>query len=264
MPLSSSESAIKLQRRYHLMIEGDHLGDQLLMLSSFIGEENPEAKRCFERMCAIDYVDHTSQVTLRQLMALVFLALHDRNNRSDDLNNPIEKLVQVFTEIQQAHTEEPLKPELIFNKLIKKLAGTHLDFIDNPIEVSELENKITEFEGKKELGLTCRLFHQAYHVPRIANKLLLETMHGNQEKIENLFAASPMSIRHIAARTNNSGPIEEYVTDFSGRKPQNCSPFMYALWAMDAHMLKMMLESLQKAFNEARVKSEERATEEIK
>lgn len=66
-------------------------------------------------------------------------------------------------------------------------------------------------------------------------------------------------------RLNLAGTlIEEYVTDFSGRKPENCSPFMYALWAMDAHMLKMMLESLQKAFNKALEKSEEGATGEIR
>ncbi len=87
---------------------------------------------------------------------------------------------------------------------------------------------------------------------------------GQEDDVKGLLDANLLNIRYVVMRTNTSDHIEDHVYDLSGRRFQNCSPFMYALWAMDAYMLEMILKSLQEAFHKARAKAEQGRTDEIK
>ncbi len=70
------------------------------------------------------------------------------------------------------------------------------------------------------------------HVEKVGNLLHLVT-EGEQESAENLIFKNPELLLMSGS-----------VTDLSGRTFQKITPFQYALWAMDWHMIKMILRYL--------------------
>ena len=86
------------------------------------------------------------------------------------------------------------------------------------------------------------MFRDATQGPRIAAIAVLETAHGNQTKIEQLFAISPAHILYAITKSD--------VEDYSHRKfegENKISPFMLALYYDDYHMYPTIVEAVNKA-----------------
>jgi hypothetical protein len=86
---SVSESAAQLRAHYNDNIVGDNLERFIKDISTWLTEvpgnslQTMAAKRCFPRLMAVDYTftDPTSGVSMRQLLALAWIAIHDENKR---------------------------------------------------------------------------------------------------------------------------------------------------------------------------------------
>jgi hypothetical protein len=98
----------------------------------------------------------------------------------------------------------------------------------------ELICKINDFlksnqKAQSSLVLTASLFHRIVQVERLAALLLLDVARGKQDEAEIILQYYPeLLFKKCEA------------TDFSGRIFTNISPWQYAAWAYDMHMLKMM------------------------
>ncbi|CAM3033167.1 SidC homolog [Legionella steigerwaltii] len=113
------------------------------------------------------------------------------------------------------------------------------------LRIPELTNTILFFARRKQpesvvsqLGSVSRLFYSLTNPQRITEKLLVHTAHGCEERVKKLFELTPFSHIHYLAERGD-------VTDYSGREFFHISAFQYALWAMDIHMLNLMLDCLQ-------------------
>ncbi len=114
-----------------------------------------------------------------------------------------------------------------------KKTGLH----DLPQVITEhvIGDYLTE-EDKSALALTSKEtqgFFQPKRMQMIANKLLLQIMHGEQEKAEKILKRRPELLEMTGT-----------ATDYSGRT-FNTTAFRYALWALDTrYMCNMMLDCL--------------------
>lgn len=141
---SVSDSAKKLFNRYGQMIERDHLKNIQQMIRDYVdqlsdnSEKNKAAKRCIGRIANHSFTDPDSGLTTQQLMALVFLALHDAGQRVGTLSDAREQFVEGLYEIQRGYNlsetgfdngmpDKPICAGGTFNKLIEKLEGVHPD-----------------------------------------------------------------------------------------------------------------------------------------
>jgi hypothetical protein len=157
---SISESAARLLIRYSQQIKGSGLEDTIDQLNDFIvrlpddSEKNKATKRCFNSITAFDYlfIDPASEVSLRQLLALTFLAIRDENNRDGNLQDAENQLIEGLYEIQRGYNlletgqdqggeDVPICPAGAFNKLIEKLQGIHVD-----CEVRFMTSKTVSFK----------------------------------------------------------------------------------------------------------------------
>ena len=143
-----SESAIRLATRYGSMIEAPGLENtikrlraQVLSLPDDESGKNRVAKRCIERITEVDYIytDDKSGITTRQLLALIFLAISDNDQRIGSYENAMARFVQGLYEIQRGYNlngdgedngkdDSPICTGGTFNKLIATLVGVHPDF----------------------------------------------------------------------------------------------------------------------------------------
>ena len=143
-----SESAIRLATRYGSMIEAPGLENtikrlraQVLSLPDDESGKNRVAKRCIERITEVDYIytDDKSGITTRQLLALIFLAISDNDQRIGSYENAMVRFVQGLYEIQRGYNldgdgedngkdDRPICTGGTFNKLIATLVGVHPDF----------------------------------------------------------------------------------------------------------------------------------------
>lgn len=141
-----SQSAIRLLNRYQSQIEDVGLEAIIENIRTYLdslhnnSQKNTAAKRAFSRITACDYTftDPRSNVTTRQLLALVFLAIHDTDKRTGNLEDAKNKFVEALYEIQRGYnlsangTDNGKEDKIIcttgtFNKLIEKLQGIHSD-----------------------------------------------------------------------------------------------------------------------------------------
>ena len=102
-----------------------------------------------------------------------------------------------------------------------------------------IENEIGQFlDGNdiSQLALvskTTQGLFQPHRMQMIANKLLLQVMHGEQDKAEEILKRHPELLEMTGT-----------ATDYSGRT-FNTTAFRYALWALDTrYMCNMMLDCL--------------------
>lgn len=155
---SVSESAIRLKERYTRKINNGtnevthhstpinrgRLNTVIAQLIHFINSfpDNAKysvAKRCINRIAVVNFIDMSSNVSLRELLALTFIAVHDEENLTSSLNDAQNGLIEALYEIQRG---DNLNAEGIdnnmreddficypgtFNKLIEKLAVIHPD-----------------------------------------------------------------------------------------------------------------------------------------
>ena len=103
--------------------------------------KNDAAKRCIDRSTAADYsfTDPSSGVSTRQLLALTYTAIHDKDKCSAPLEVAMSLLVEALYEIQRGYNinEEgddngdsrdlPICTSGAFNKIIEKLNGVYDD-----------------------------------------------------------------------------------------------------------------------------------------
>lgn len=101
------------------------------------------------------------------------------------------------------------------------------------------EHTISEYLAEKDksaLTLTSKTtqnLFQPHRLQMIANKLLLQVMHGKQDKAEEILKRHPEVLE-----------MPGEATDYSGRT-FNTTAFRYALWALDTrYMCNMMLNCL--------------------
>ncbi|OGT42494.1 MAG: hypothetical protein A3F13_01725 [Gammaproteobacteria bacterium RIFCSPHIGHO2_12_FULL_40_19] len=103
-------------------------------------EKNKAAKRCIGRILKPDFicVDKESQLSLRQLLALSFLAIQDDTNRKATLADAQKQLIEGLYEIQRGYNlslknedlggpDMPICPGGTFNKVIQILGYIHSD-----------------------------------------------------------------------------------------------------------------------------------------
>ncbi len=115
------------------------------------------------------------------------------------------------------------------------LKNTGLHDLPQVITEHVIGDYLTE-EDKSALALTSKEtqgFFQPKRMQMIVNKLLLQVMHGEQEKARKILKRHPGLLEMTGE-----------ATDYSGRK-FNTTAFRYALWALDTrYMCNMMLDCL--------------------
>ncbi len=141
-----SESASQLAQSYQLMIDGAGLENVVSMVQSYVkslpdgSQQNTAAKQCVLRITAPDYTftDPGSQITMRHLLALTFLAIHDGGKRVGSLKDARAQFVEGLYEIQRGYNlsdmgvdrggpDKSICTAGTFNKLVEKLQGIHPD-----------------------------------------------------------------------------------------------------------------------------------------
>jgi hypothetical protein len=106
------------------------------------------------------------------------------------------------------------------------------------------------------LARSSRKFHSIFQTPRLISRLLFHVTRNNQALVKKLFEISPAHIEYLTAR--------DIIKDDAGRKFRKVSAFEYALWAQNVYMLKLMINSLRKAFDEGYCNAENVRTELMK
>ena len=187
---SASQSAKKLMTRYGMNIQSeDQLIEQLSALSQWIRSQKPSlsfprffcfipsktitisaALRGFKRLIndEDEFIDPDSNVSIRQLLVLFWLAIHDDSQRRGLLEDAEGFLIEGLYEIQRGynlsqsnhdnHTSKdyPICSPGAFNKLIEKLAGEiHPDVELTVISAAGASAKFPMVV--KEEALTCLL-----------------------------------------------------------------------------------------------------------
>ena len=135
---SVSELASNLARRYPQVInnatamesEIKKLKDAVWVLPE--NTENNAAKRCIEKITAHEYTftDPASRVSLRQLLALAYVAVNDETSRNGTLEDAINSLAKGLYEIQRGYNlndqaidqggdDRPICTSGTFNKIIE-------------------------------------------------------------------------------------------------------------------------------------------------
>ena len=139
-----SASATKLMNRYGSIIAHSGLENILSKAQAQVlnlGDEsikNQAAKRCIQRLLTedCDFNDSVSSLTIKQLLALTFLAISDDSQRTGHYKDAIAQFVEGLYEIQRGYNlsdehidtgdeDLPICPGGTFNKLIEKLQGIH-------------------------------------------------------------------------------------------------------------------------------------------
>ena len=146
---SVSESATKLLARYGSALEGEKLGAIIQKIRQWCdslpaGDEvHDAAKRCIIRLTGplYTYVDPASNVSLQQIIALSWLAIHDDGLRQGSLADAKQQLCQGLYEIQRGGNLSEEGLDLLgfvdhsictsgsFNKLVEKLQGIHPEVV---------------------------------------------------------------------------------------------------------------------------------------
>ncbi|HCU05651.1 MAG TPA: hypothetical protein DIC51_05110, partial [Coxiellaceae bacterium] len=143
---SVSESATKLWARYRDQLTGSGLDEAVEEVTAVIislSDADPKteaAKRCITRITdrAFVFTDRTSGISLRQLIALAYLAMTDEVNRHGSLEDARAQLVQGLYETQRGYNlseagiddgqaDHSICIAGTFNKLVEKLAMIHPD-----------------------------------------------------------------------------------------------------------------------------------------
>ena len=155
--------------------------------------KNEAAKRCIERITAADYrfIDKTSSVSIRELLALAWVALHDDLKRKGDLQDARSYFVEGFYEIQRGYNQnvagldnnQPQDNYICtsgtFNKIIEKLAGIHQDVELEFITQETAAGKLFHLAEQHTIEYLKALASQDR---QSANKLIQEL--GNAENLE--------------------------------------------------------------------------------
>lgn len=136
-----SASAAKLMHRYRTELVLETKIQEIIADIKGLDDEpkHQAAKRCIERITQVDYtfVD-SSGISIRQLLALAYIALHDESKRLSTLADAKALFIEGLYEIQRGYNlnalgqdqdgeDLPICTAGTFNKILEKLNGIHPD-----------------------------------------------------------------------------------------------------------------------------------------
>jgi len=138
---SVHRSVIKLKTNYDAHFE---LESKIKEIQDAINalDDTPKhlaAKRCIQRITGPEDVFHdTAEVSIRQLLALTYMGIHDASKRYGSLDDAKILFVEGLYEIQRGNnlsatgvddgnTDAPISQARTFDKLVEKLNGIHQD-----------------------------------------------------------------------------------------------------------------------------------------
>jgi hypothetical protein len=141
---SISISAQKLFERYKDAINTKAKLDAVLVSlvawSEAVEDHTNTVRSCINRITAIGYTfeDPTSQISMRQLLALTWQAMHDDANRHGSLEDALDQFKKGVYQIQRGYNldehgnddgseDRPICVAGTFNKIIEQLQGIHPD-----------------------------------------------------------------------------------------------------------------------------------------
>jgi hypothetical protein len=159
---SVSESATRLMERYGDQISDLRLDKMIQALSTWLhaqpgsSQRLIKAKCCLRRLIAPDYfyIDPSSQVSMKQLLALFWIAIHDDVCRKGTLDDAKLQLIEGLCEIQREYNlsatgedngvdrDIPCCASGAFNKVIEKGQGVHPDMVVDFISMAGFSLKI--------------------------------------------------------------------------------------------------------------------------
>jgi hypothetical protein len=150
-----SESIKRLDDRYKTKIEGEIALDKtieeikkyLATLEKSPGKET--AQRCIKRITTTDYTfsDPDSGCSVKQLLALIFLAIHDDTSRSTTLEDAQASFIEGLCEIQRGYNRNSRRIHYLFLDLFLALIPAlknYFDYTDKPICPGGTLNKLVE------------------------------------------------------------------------------------------------------------------------
>ena len=142
---SVSTSATKLWDRYQAKLPKNKVEEIITTIKKDIANLSDTlidkaAKNCIERITKDNYIftDSKSKVTLKQLLALFYLAINDDKTRLGSLEDAKKQFIIGLYEIQRGYNlsagglddkqeDRPICTAGTFNKLMEKLSGVHPD-----------------------------------------------------------------------------------------------------------------------------------------
>ncbi len=157
-----SESARRLMVSYGNQISGRGLNETIQELSTWLNAQPNlsrqviKAKLCLQRLTTAGYffIDLSSHVSMKQLLALFWIAIHDDGCRKGTLDDAKLQLIDGLYEIQREYNfsatgedngregDEPSCPAGAFNKVIEKGQGVHPDMVVDFISMAGFSLKI--------------------------------------------------------------------------------------------------------------------------
>jgi hypothetical protein len=159
---TASESATRLSNSYGIQISRRGPDETIRVISTWLNAqpdlslEVGAAKRCFERLTAPHYfyTDRRSQMSMKQLLALFWIAIHDDTRRISTLGDAKLRLIEGLYEIQReynisatgkdngADRDIPCCASGAFNKIIEKGQGLHPDMVVDFISMAGFSMKL--------------------------------------------------------------------------------------------------------------------------
>ena len=122
-------------------------------------EKNDSCKRCIERLTQNDFsFQDTSGISIPQLLALAWLAIHDSQKSKAHLENAKTLFIQGLHEIQRGYNiddgaeDRPICAAGTFNKLVEKLQGIHDDVEINYITLGGASAKFPKLAQDEALN----------------------------------------------------------------------------------------------------------------
>jgi hypothetical protein len=195
---SVSDSATRLMEKYGDQISGRLLDIMIQELSAWINAQPDlslqviKAKLCLQRLTTADYcfIDPSSQVSMKQLLALFWIAIHDDVCRQGTLDDAKIQLIDGLYESQREYNlsgtgedngrdvDEPSCPAGTFNKMIEKGQGVHpamvVDFISMDgfcLKIPLVVSEVAVAYLKSRANLNLRLLMEEIKVAENANSV---------------------------------------------------------------------------------------------
>ena len=141
---SISESALRLKKRYGSIMQLDDTLEKIKAYIKALSDDSntAAAKRAITRLIATykthPFIDGYSQVSILQLLALAFTAIHDVKLRIGTLEDALRQFITGLYEIQRGYNlsargrdngkqDKHICDGGTFNKIMEKLVGIHPD-----------------------------------------------------------------------------------------------------------------------------------------
>ncbi len=144
---SVARSLLKLKSSYGEKLNIDEMVSQVQMEINFLSDDEfvyRAAKRSITYLLQMSetVMEPLSKVSIRELLALVYCAIHDKSKRDGTLEDAKKLFIEGLFQIQRNDnlsqdeieentsehlTDDPICPGGVFNKMMEKLSGIHAD-----------------------------------------------------------------------------------------------------------------------------------------